>query len=413
MLLTSNRAKVVLPCAAMALAMAGLATCSPVGRPGETVPGRCDLHPVLVNPQRTDLLFIIDNSSSMKDKQDLLASELPAFVQQLESGAGLTQDFRVAVITTSVYQRVLQADGGIFSTEYASRGEAGRLQVVPPAPDGGFPGGEHYLMGSDPQLIGKFRGLIQLGTNGSGQETPFEAARLALTPPLSQTPAEEGGTEGFLRDRARLLVAVLSDEDDCSENQAVRAPVVYVGADRLIDYCRDRQASLTPVREYFDLFTSLRDSTGARREVVWATIGPVGIASKAVGLDTDGGYVHNVDCPNSNEPGYRHQEMASYFDSDLANLDSICKPSFRDSLVAIANIANTARSVEVMNVPDPSLLTVTLTRAGGSVETCTVANGGISYEGASDAGPARIFFLGACARKPDDVGMEVKLVCIG
>ncbi|HZI15236.1 MAG TPA: vWA domain-containing protein [Myxococcus sp.] len=392
-------------------ALWGAAACkSPVDEPGSTLPGQCEAEGVTVAPQRTDILFVIDNSGSMREEQEGIATELPAFLEALREGSGVTQDFRVGVITTSVYRRVL-FQGTESYREYTN--ESGRLQAVPDT--GGQPTAERFIESSDPLLLEKFRRLVVRGTEGSGQESPFEAVRLAVTEPLAATPLSEGGNGGFLRDGARLLVVVVSDEEDCSST--ARPPPVLVTDDTSVDNCAEQSQLLTSVEEYFALFQGLHDSTGASREVLWATIGPVALSDKRAGLiretTADGTFVRNVDCPTSYGPGVRQRAMAEKFDEDLNNLDSICRASYRDTLLGIAALATVSQSIDVVNLPDPRLARVQVTRAGGTVETCTVGGGDLRYEPSGENRSARLYFLGSCLRRADDEKVEVKVICAG
>jgi len=410
MVQSTNRVPWLWPSLALLSTCLVLWTCgSPVDKTDSTLPGTCQMEAPVVQAVRTDLLFVIDNSGSMLEEQAAVATELPAFIEALKAGGGLQQDFRVAVITTSVYQNGLLPDGGTSFREFILLGQAGRLQ---PVPDGGTD--ERMLLPDDPQLVEKFSRLIQVGTTGSGQETPFEAVRRALTPPLSEEDVSTGGTRGFLRNGARLLVTVVSDEDDCSEmlDPGQRAQVA-LGQDAGVDWCYEQRAKLSSTQEYFDFFGSLEDGKGARREVLWAAIAPVGQTNKDVGPVLDDGVLRNVDCPTSFEPGWRHKEMAGLFDSSFSNLDSICKPSFRDSLIAIADIANSLSTLEVMNVPDPALMVVEITRESGEVVPCTTSNLGITFEAGTEDRPAKVRFQGACRRLPSDTRVEVKLLCAG
>jgi hypothetical protein len=383
---------------------------SPVDDPGSTLPGQCESESPVVAPQRTDILFVIDNSSSMEEEQEGIAQQLPAFVEALKTGSGVVQDFRVGVITTSVYRRVL-FQGQEQLREYPN--ESGRLRPVPDT--GGQPTDERFIEGSDPFLVEKFRRLVEQGTQGSGQETPFEAVRLAVSEPLATKPVSEGGNSGFLRDGARLLVVVVSDEEDCSSTQ--RPPPVTLTDDTSVDICSEQADRLTSVDEYFAIFQGLHDSTGASREVLWATIGPVALSDKRAGPVQDvtgnGTFVRNVDCPTSNGPGIRQRAMAEKFDQDLNNLDSICKPGYQDTLLEIAALATVAQSIEVVNLPDPRLAQVELTRAGGEVERCSVAAGDLRYEPSGEGRSARLYFLGPCLRRADDEKVEVKVLCAG
>jgi hypothetical protein len=383
---------------------------SPVDQPGSTVPGRCQAEAPAIAAQRTDILFVIDNSGSMAEEQEAIATELPAFLEELRQGGGVAQDFRVGVITTSVYRRTFINNREEYR-EYPQEG--GRLRPVPTA--SGEPSAERFIEASDPEVLAKFRRLVVQGTSGSGQETPFEAVRLAVASPLASTPLEQGGNGGFLRDGARLLVVVVTDEEDCSSTQ--RPPPVMLTEDTSRDLCSEQAHLLTSVDAYFEMFQGLKDSKGAAREVVWATIGPVALSDKRAGLVQDvtpqGTFVRNVECPTSYGPGFRHRAMSEKFDSRLENLDSICKANYRDTLVAIATLAVTSQSIEVMNLPDPRLAQVTITRGDGTVQRCSVAGGDLRYDPSGEDRPARLFFLGDCLRRADDRAIEVKMFCAG
>jgi hypothetical protein len=388
------------------LALLGAVACtSPLDVPGSTVPGQCQQEPPLLSPQRTDILFVIDNSLSMAEEQAAVATELPAFLEELRKGSGVVQDFRVGVITTSVYQRASTPQGEEQLTYFTH--ESGRLQPVPDSE------GEYFLDDEDPRLLEKFRRLVVRGTEGSGQESPFEAVRLAVTPPLTETPVEQGGNAGFLRDGARLLVVVVSDEDDCSSTQ--RPPPVVLTANTSRDLCFEQSDKLTSLDEYLGFFRQLDDGRGSRREVLWTTIGPVALTDKraeqVLEQTAEGPVVRNADCPTSFGAGFRLRGMAERFDSGLKNLDSICRPSYREMLVSIAALATSGQSVDVVNLPDPRLAQVRITRADGSVQTCSVAGGGVSYAPSTERHAARLYFQSSCPRRVDDQKIDIQLLC--
>ncbi|MCY1077889.1 VWA domain-containing protein [Archangium lansingense] len=394
--------------ALLAVALWGVACTSPVEEPGSTLPGQCQVDAPLISAQKTDLLFVIDNSGSMAEEQQAIATELPAFLDELQRGNDVEQDFRVGVITTSVYLNAFYDNREQF-TEFPD--QAGRLQPIPD--ELGRPTAERYLDEGDPDLLAKFRRLVKVGTSGSGQETPFEAVRLAVTPPLSTRPVGEGGNGGFLRDGARLLVVVVSDEEDCSTTE--RPPRVLLTEDTSVDLCSEQADRLTPVQEYVRLFRNLDDGRGSAREVLWATIGPVALGDKRAEAVQDrtpqGTVVRNVDCPTSYGPGFRQREMAERFDSGLKNLDSVCRASFRETLVSIATLARTSQSIEVVNLPDARLAQVLVTREDGTVQTCSVAGRDLTYEPAAEGRAARLYFQSSCERRPTDKKLEVKLLC--
>jgi len=384
---------------------------SPVDAPNSTLPRTCKTDPPLIEPQKLDILFVIDNSNSMREEQEAVATELTSFIEQIKQAGGVRQDFNVGVVTTSVYQH---SNVGGFDYFRGYPGQEGRLRPVGTLlADGGVDpntGTERLLNGEDPDLVDKLSRLVRQGTGGSGQETPFEALRLALTGDLATTPIDMGGNGGFLRDGARLLVVVLTDEDDCSEE--ARPSVVAVGDNGAINDCLNGANSLTPVSTYYDILTTLPDGLGGKREVIFTAIGPVGIDTKAAMQIVDNGQVRNIDCPTSNGPGIRIRNMAETFDNTLANLDSICKASFHDTLVAIAELASVSQRLEITNVPDPQMIQVTLTRADGTKEICTTGNQGIVdfTPGTKDVA-ARITFGNQCKRRADDQSVDIKLLC--
>lgn len=410
-----------------AVVIAFLASCegcfgcktSPLDQTGSTLPRTCKAEAPLIEPQKLDILFVIDNSNSMREEQEAVARELTAFVDEIKKGGGVRQDFHVGVITTSVYQHTSQ-NGVIFYREYPD--QYGRLQPVPDAsPDGGVvlgTGTERVLTGEDPDLVAKFSRLVQQGTRGSGQETAFEAVRLALltdvsvvTGPKGEKFVLDGGNAGFLRDGARLLVVVLTDEDDCSE--IARPSRVKVSDNPAVADCTDQANSLTTVNEYHRLFSQeLTNSDGLPKEVIWTAIAPVARGNKAAMSLVENGQVRNTDCPTSNQGGFRHRQMAEAFDPSLINLDSICRDSFRQTLITIAELASVSQTIEVRNAPDPKMLQFSITRKAGELVQCTQLNGGIeSVTQVEASGNTRIRFGSQCKRRADDVGIGIKLLC--
>lgn len=416
--MTQNRTQAIaLFLFVFASSCAGCVGCkSPVDSNGSDLPSACQTVSPLIQPQKLDVLFMIDNSTSMQEEQDAVASELTTFIDELKQGGGVATDFHVGVITSSVYQHTNA--GMNFDKRYPS--QSGALQPVPPGlPDGGVvlgspDAGERILDGLDPDLVEKFSRLVQQGTQGSGQETPFEAIRLAVTD-LDKVSLELGGNASFLRDRARLLVVVVSDEDDCSER--VQADpwhsIVTVSNDPLVDDCANGINSLTPVAEYYGIFSGLKDSAGQSRDVIWTEIAPVSTVNKAAMAVVLGGQVRNIDCPTSNAPGTRHRAMAEMFDPSLVNLDSICRKSFHDTLRNIAQLASVSQTLEITNVPDPRMLQIAITRKDGTtVQVCTLQSGLARFEPPIGNLLGRVVFGPTCLRRSDDTKVEVKMLCV-
>ncbi len=401
-------------------ALAALASCqgcfgcktSPIDDETLLLTRSCEAAPPLIEPPKLDILFVIDNSNSMREEQDAVARELTGFIDELKKGGGVPADFNIGVITTTVYQNARIA-GMTYYQPYPL--QSGRLRPVPNYfEDGGFEletTNERLLVGTDPELIPKFARLVRQGVFGSGHETPFEAVRLALLGELADVPIADGGNGGFLRDEARLLIVVLTDEDDCSE--ARRPPTVSVGDNPAVADCTEKEMQLTPVSEYHRLFTtSLKNDDGTPKEIIWTAIAPVGVGTKAAMAVLDGNQVRNIDCPTSNQGGFRMRQMAERFDTTLANLDSICRESFRETLITIAQLASVTQVIEIRNVPDERLMQFVITRKGGETEVCTTSNGGIvSFLPIDENLNARVQFGNQCRRRADDQSIILKQLC--
>ena len=157
-----------------------------------------------------DVLFVVDDSGSMSEDQENLATNFDSF---LAAATTWGVDFHLGVVTTDV--------------EDAAK--AGRLQGLP-----------RFVTATNASAFAK---NVEVGTSGSGTERGLEAARLALSPPLTDDlgtacetdtgcPAPTkcldgfcgGPNRGFLRDTAALHVIFVSDEED----QSPKALTSYV-----------------------------------------------------------------------------------------------------------------------------------------------------------------------------------------
>ncbi|MEK2646489.1 hypothetical protein [Bdellovibrio sp. BCCA] len=131
---------------------------------------------------KVDILWIVDNSSSMLKHQQNLSNQVPDLVARLNS---LKMDYHMAVVTTSM--------GG-------------------PNPDGGrFIGSPKYVTSSTPDLVNSLKNRMIVGEAGSNNERGLESMENALS---SGYLANEG--KGFFRNDALLVVIALSNEEDKS-----------------------------------------------------------------------------------------------------------------------------------------------------------------------------------------------------
>ena len=167
--------------------------------------------PVQIN-RDLDILFVVDNSGSMREEQESLAANFPEFIKVLQTIEGGLPNVHIGVISTDV-------GAGRFSIGTCERnGDNGELQADPRV-NGCTPPSEPFLVDvadTDGSRITNYEGdlsesfscIAQLGKEGCGFEQPLEAVRRAL----ENNPANAG----FIRPNAFLAIIFITDEDDCS-----------------------------------------------------------------------------------------------------------------------------------------------------------------------------------------------------
>ncbi len=186
-----------------------------------------DLHQpvatVPVTPNRNlDVLFVIDDSPSMADKQVNLANNFPNFINVLNTLPGGLPDIHIGVVTTDLGTRATEgapgpAIGQIGSGGCSGTGKSGNLQTSGAAVTGTFISDIKQPDGSRAKnYVGSldmvFSQMARVGAGGCGFEQPLEAMKVAL----NNNPANAG----FVRADALLAVVFLTDEDDCSIRSA-------------------------------------------------------------------------------------------------------------------------------------------------------------------------------------------------
>ncbi|MBS2027126.1 MAG: choice-of-anchor D domain-containing protein [Deltaproteobacteria bacterium] len=157
---------------------------------------------------KVDVLFIVDNSGSMTDKQDKLAAN---FQQFLSSALANNVDFRIVVTTTGILPATggwVQCPGGL------SGGDDGHWFPE----DNSSP---RILTPQTPNLQAAFATNVHVGTC-HWLEQGLESAKDGLSQPLvsevddPNTPLPNDGNAGFLRSDARLSMVIVGDADDQS-----------------------------------------------------------------------------------------------------------------------------------------------------------------------------------------------------
>jgi hypothetical protein len=163
--------------------------------------------------RKADILFVIDNSLSMKQEQENLARNFPAFIERLRTIEGGLPDVHIAVVTTDLGAGPAASgchpggDGGLFQGWDKGCGLDGQSRFIS-ASDGERTRNYHG------DLSAVFGCMARVGTDGCGYEHQLAAAARALD--VSRTPQNAG----FLRDDAYLQLILITDEDDCSADDA-------------------------------------------------------------------------------------------------------------------------------------------------------------------------------------------------
>ena len=173
-------------------------------------PTKAETHDVPVNGNRKlDLLFVIDDSGSMKAEQDSLRAHFKDFITRLSAIDGGLPDVHIGIISTDVGTGPNNdicsplGDDGHLLTHACAGLDAGASFLSDQSIEGG------RVRNYTGNLEDVFACMADLGVKGCGAEQPLESMRLALDPARHTNP-------GFLRDDSLLAVVIISDEDDCS-----------------------------------------------------------------------------------------------------------------------------------------------------------------------------------------------------
>jgi hypothetical protein len=183
-----------------------------------------------------DILFVVDDSGSMKQEQSSLIRNFPRFVQVLEHIEGGLPNIHLGVISSNLGTSgggggdscSGTGDGGSLLRGQAdtARCRAGAIGCSGPCP--ALTDGSRFIkdirVSADSgdraynytmTLADQFSCMAELGTRGCGFEQHLESMKRAL-----DSHPDNGG---FLRPDAFLAVIFVQDEDDCS----ARSPEVF------------------------------------------------------------------------------------------------------------------------------------------------------------------------------------------
>ncbi len=141
--------------------------------------------------QQVDILWVIDNSSSMETSQQALADNFDSFIGEFQTQ---NYDFQMGITTTEAYKATLG-----YSRDHALLKSGGKLGSS----------GASILTNKTPNLKDSFLKNVLQGDAGDSDERAF----MSLKTVLSNT-----ANRGLIRPEAHLAVIVVSDEDDLSHD---------------------------------------------------------------------------------------------------------------------------------------------------------------------------------------------------
>ena len=223
--------------------------------------------PEVLGCRAVDLLFVIDDSGSMRDEQANLIASFPGFIGAMRAQLDDALGYHVGITTTDQYlgNADCQLDGALVVQTLG--GGASNATCGP------YSSGARYMTEAD-DLEAKFSCAAQVGIDGNGDERPMQMMLSALSPTML---GEGGCNEGFLRDDA-LLVVVITDEEDDHETEGCMGTVVTSPAD----------GSPGGPQEWFDRLVEIKGGD-ERRIVVLSLVGPAGDSACPVLRKCDGG----------------------------------------------------------------------------------------------------------------------------
>ncbi len=139
-----------------------------------------------VSKPEVDILWVVDNSSSMGTEQDAITQNFPVF---MDFFLGSSLDYHI----------------GVISTDMLDPTQSGRLIEA---------SGVRWIDEATPNPTDTFTAMAGLGTGGSHSEEGILATYAAFE-------LEQSWNDGFFRDGSAIQIIVVSDEQDQSPTEPV------------------------------------------------------------------------------------------------------------------------------------------------------------------------------------------------
>ncbi len=195
-----------------------------------------------------DILFVVDDSGSMRHERDNLRANFPGFIAELDAfrnSDGDSLDYRVAVTTTTPDYDYIDRRPILGDVPVSVDGANGELLRNCGAP-------RPWLERGDAAMADTFACLADVPAALGVLEMPLHAVELAFGARV-----DDGTNAGFLRDDALLAVVILTDEDDCSRPDT--GFVLEGGSD---DCTSDPWPELAPIDHYASYLDGVKGGRG-------------------------------------------------------------------------------------------------------------------------------------------------------
>ena len=329
----------------------------------------------VTNVDFVDLLFVVDNSGSMRQEQGALRDQFPKLITTLTSGRksnGETfppvKDMHLGVVSTDMGLAGIQNNfPGCNTMRHINGGDDGVLLHpgnTGPGCAAQYPPFLSFQQGRDnaEKLATDFGCIANLGTTGCGFEQQLEAGLKALWPKnyvdadgnvyppeknpilfLSTTnegrfghgdvPTTQGGNAGFLRNDpikglSLIAIIIVSDEEDCSSKNtshfiSTNDPMNPLSMQGINLRCFYNKQNLFEIERYVKGFQGLRP--GAEQLVIYGGI--VGVPKELVSAEAREG----VDFDDK-------MSRDAYYDQILNHPAMVERP-VNVNVPAIANVA--------------------------------------------------------------------------
>ncbi len=205
---------------------------------------------------KVDLLFVISRGGTMVTEQDQLLASFPGFIETIEQKL---EGFDVHIMTANPDGKwpgwVCEQTNCIGEKYWPNCGpnaldyQCGKYPEMTTACDeelgaglifnaGGYAanklcdlyGGHRYMISGEPDMAGAFECIAKVGMSGGSKNLMGDAVIAALSPAFNGLNGPGGCNEGFLREDALLVIALITDNWDDSKSYAKQQYEAIVAA---------------------------------------------------------------------------------------------------------------------------------------------------------------------------------------